>query len=27
MYRDVKFNVGLTADDFLPQANDMKPPK
>lgn len=27
IYKDIKFNVGLTADDFLPQANDMKPPK
>ena len=27
IYKDVKFNIGLTDDDFLPQANDMKKPK
>ena len=27
LYKDVKFNVALNADDFLPQANGMKPPK
>ncbi len=25
VFKDVKFNVGLTGDDFLPAANDMKP--
>jgi hypothetical protein len=25
-FKDVRFNVGLTNQDFLPQANDMKPP-
>ena len=27
VYKDVKFNVGLKADDFLPKANGMDPPK
>ena len=27
IYNDVKFNVGLTDDDFLPEANGMKAPK
>ncbi len=26
IYKDVKFNVGLTPDDFLPEANEMKDP-
>ena len=27
IFRDVKFNLGLTDSDFLPETNDMKPPK
>ncbi len=27
VYRDVRFNVGLTEKDFLPASNGMKPPK
>jgi hypothetical protein len=27
VYRDVKFNVALTADDFLPKANGLTPPR
>ena len=27
VFKDVKFNVGLTEKDFTPQANDMQPPK
>ena len=27
VFTDIKFNVGLTDEDFTPQANDMKPPK
>jgi hypothetical protein len=27
VYRDLRFNVGLTDDDFLPEANDMKLPR
>jgi len=27
VYKDLKFNPGLTEADFLPQANEMKPPK
>ena len=27
LYKDVQFNVGLTTDDFLPDAVGMKPPK
>jgi len=26
IYKNLKFNVGLTADDFTPQANETKPP-
>ena len=27
IYKDIQFNVGLTDDDFLPEANGIKPPK
>jgi len=27
LYRDVKFNVGLKAEDFTPESNGIKPPK
>ena len=27
IYKDIKFNVGLTEDEFLPEANGMKTPK
>lgn len=27
IYKDLLFNVSLKADDFLPEANDMKPPR
>ncbi|MFW6240934.1 MAG: DUF1571 domain-containing protein, partial [Thermodesulfobacteriota bacterium] len=27
IFKDIKFNVGLTEDDFLPENNDMKPVK
>ena len=27
VYKDVKFNVGLNADDFTPQANQIMPPR
>ena len=27
VFKDIKFNVGLTDKDFTPEANDMKPPK
>jgi hypothetical protein len=27
IYDDVKFNVGLTGEDFLPKANDMTAPR
>jgi len=26
IYKDIRFNVGLADEDFMPQANDMKPP-
>jgi hypothetical protein len=26
-FKDIKFNMGLTENDFLPQSNEMKPPR
>jgi hypothetical protein len=26
VFKDIRFNVGLTSEDFLPAANDMKAP-